>query len=175
MILLYYFSTTTFPNCLFLLYFLYYLFIYFYFSLSFCHTLLGTFLSIKWILVLDIWNFIFMWNCKMILLIVRSISLKVYSLHFCIYVMIIIWMIIWINCTKYYFITGPSQPDEDDYGYESQAASALYNQFMSKYNSLPLEKPIFSISERKAVKDIASTKVHFLMKNLKNILKVWIT
>jgi len=101
MILLYYFSTITF---LFLLYFLYHLFIYFYFSLSFCHTLLilGTFLSIKWILVFDIWNFIFMWNCKMILLIVWSISLKVYSLHLCINVMIIIWMIIWINCTKYY-------------------------------------------------------------------------
>jgi len=35
---------------------------------------------------------------------------------------------------------------------------------MSKYNSLPLEKPIFSISERRAVKDIASTKVFFIEK-----------
>jgi len=54
MILLYYFSTTTFLNCLFLLYFLYHLFIYFCFSLSFCYTLLilRTFLSIKWILML---------------------------------------------------------------------------------------------------------------------------
>ncbi|XP_077277383.1 protein SPT2 homolog [Temnothorax americanus] len=55
-------------------------------------------------------------------------------------------------------IAGPSQPDEDDYGYESQAASALYNQFMSKYNSLPPEKPIFSTSEARTAKDIASTK-----------------
>ncbi|XP_018347796.1 PREDICTED: protein SPT2 homolog isoform X2 [Trachymyrmex septentrionalis] len=54
-------------------------------------------------------------------------------------------------------IAGPSQPDEDDYGYESQAASALYNQFMNKYNSFPPEKPLFSASER-TVKDIASTK-----------------
>ncbi|XP_011166674.1 protein SPT2 homolog [Solenopsis invicta] len=54
-------------------------------------------------------------------------------------------------------IAGPSQPDEDDYGYESQTASALYNQFMSKYNSLPQEKPIFN-NETRTVKDIASTK-----------------
>ncbi|XP_018406120.1 PREDICTED: protein SPT2 homolog isoform X2 [Cyphomyrmex costatus] len=54
-------------------------------------------------------------------------------------------------------IAGPSQPDEDDYGYESQAASELYNQLMNKYNSLPPEKPLFSTSER-TVKDIASTK-----------------
>lgn len=55
-------------------------------------------------------------------------------------------------------IAGPSQPDEDDYGYESQTASALYNQFMSKYNSLPPEKPIFNTSEARTVKDIATTK-----------------
>ncbi|XP_011636227.1 protein SPT2 homolog [Pogonomyrmex barbatus] len=54
-------------------------------------------------------------------------------------------------------IAGPSQPDEDDYGYESQEASALYNQFMNKYNSLPAEKPILS-SETRTAKDIASTK-----------------
>lgn len=55
-------------------------------------------------------------------------------------------------------IAGPSQPDEDDYGYESQTASALYNQFMSKYNSLPQEKPIFNTNETRTAKDIASTK-----------------
>ncbi|XP_011859018.1 PREDICTED: protein SPT2 homolog [Vollenhovia emeryi] len=55
-------------------------------------------------------------------------------------------------------VAGPSQPDEDDYGYESQEASALYNQFMSKYSSLPLEKPIFNTTEARTVKDIASTK-----------------
>lgn len=61
-----------------------------------------------------------------------------------------------------YYTAGPSQPDEDDYGYESQTASALYNQFMSKYNSLPPEKPIFNTNEARTVKDIASTKVYFL-------------
>lgn len=55
-------------------------------------------------------------------------------------------------------IAGPSQPDEDDYGYESQEASKFYNQLMNKYNSLPPEKPIFNNSEKRTVKDIASTK-----------------
>lgn len=54
---------------------------------------------------------------------------------------------------------GPSQPDEDDYGYVSQEASALYNKLMSKYNSLPAEKSIFAASGKKTIKDIASTKV----------------
>jgi hypothetical protein len=53
---------------------------------------------------------------------------------------------------------GPSQPDADDYGYESQAASALYNELMNKYNSSS-EKPIFNTNEKRIAKDIASTKV----------------
>ncbi|KAK2578942.1 hypothetical protein KPH14_011147 [Odynerus spinipes] len=55
-------------------------------------------------------------------------------------------------------IAGPSQPDEDDYGYVSQEASAFYNQLMNKYSNLPPEKPLFSSSGKKTVKDIASTK-----------------
>ncbi|XP_012287262.1 protein SPT2 homolog isoform X2 [Orussus abietinus] len=55
-------------------------------------------------------------------------------------------------------MAGPSQPDEDDYGYVSQEASAFYNQLMNKYNNLPPEKPIFSDTGKRTVKDIASTK-----------------
>ncbi|KAL2717634.1 protein SPT2 isoform X1 [Vespula squamosa] len=55
-------------------------------------------------------------------------------------------------------IAGPSQPDEDDYGYVSQEASAFYNQLMNKYSNLPPEKPLFSNSGKKTVKDIALTK-----------------
>ncbi|XP_058789197.1 protein SPT2 homolog [Phymastichus coffea] len=55
-------------------------------------------------------------------------------------------------------LAGPAQCDEDDYGYVSQEASAYYNKLMSKYNSLPPEKPLFSKDGKKTVKDIASTK-----------------
>ncbi|XP_008545763.1 protein SPT2 homolog [Microplitis demolitor] len=55
-------------------------------------------------------------------------------------------------------IAGPSQPDEDDYGYVSQEASAFYDKLMNKYQSLPPEKPLFAESGKKIVKDIASTK-----------------
>lgn len=55
-------------------------------------------------------------------------------------------------------ISGPSQPDEDDYGYVSQEASAFYNRLMNKYKNLPPEKPLFSDSGKRVVKDIASTK-----------------
>ncbi|XP_076297001.1 protein SPT2 homolog isoform X1 [Lasioglossum baleicum] len=58
-------------------------------------------------------------------------------------------------------MAGPSQPDEDDYGYVSQEASAFYNQLMNKYNNAPPPKPVFSDSRKrtiKDIKDIASTK-----------------
>ncbi|XP_047343418.1 protein SPT2 homolog [Vespa velutina] len=55
-------------------------------------------------------------------------------------------------------IAGPSQPDEDDYGYVSQEASAFYNQLMNKYSNLPPEKPLFSNTGKRTVKDIALTK-----------------
>lgn len=54
-------------------------------------------------------------------------------------------------------LAGPSQPDEDDYGYVSQEASAFYNQLMNKYNSVT-KKSEFSSNGKKTVKDIASTK-----------------
>ncbi|XP_076664685.1 protein SPT2 homolog isoform X2 [Andrena cerasifolii] len=55
-------------------------------------------------------------------------------------------------------MAGPSQPDEDDYGYVSQEASAFYNQLMNKYNNAPPQKPLFSETRKKTIKDIASTK-----------------
>ncbi|CAL7951025.1 unnamed protein product [Xylocopa violacea] len=55
-------------------------------------------------------------------------------------------------------MAGPSQPDEDDYGYVSQEASAFYNQLMSKYNNMPSQNTNFNDCRRKTIKDIASTK-----------------
>ncbi|CAK9821552.1 Protein SPT2 homolog [Anthophora retusa] len=55
-------------------------------------------------------------------------------------------------------MAGPSQPDEDDYGYVSQEASAFYNQLMSKYNNTPLPKATVNDSRKGTIKDIASTK-----------------
>ena len=62
---------------------------------------------------------------------------------------------------EYFSSLGPSQCDEDDYGYVSQEASAFYNKLMNKYSSMPPEKPLFSESVKKPIKDIASTKVNF--------------
>lgn len=42
-------------------------------------------------------------------------------------------------------LEGPEQPDQDDYGYESQEAAALYEKMMQKYSKLP-EQPKFSSS-----------------------------
>lgn len=39
-------------------------------------------------------------------------------------------------------LAGPDQPDQDDYGYESQEAAALYEKMMQKYSKLP-EEPKF--------------------------------
>lgn len=36
-------------------------------------------------------------------------------------------------------LNGPEQPDQDDYGYESQEAAALYNKMMQKYSKIPDE------------------------------------
>ncbi|XP_034937637.1 protein SPT2 homolog [Chelonus insularis] len=54
-------------------------------------------------------------------------------------------------------ITGFVQPDEDDYGYVSQEASAFYDRLLNKYSHSP-DKPLFSDSGKRSVKDIASTK-----------------
>lgn len=36
-------------------------------------------------------------------------------------------------------LEGPQQPDQDDYGYESQEAAALYQKMMEKYSKIPDE------------------------------------
>lgn len=42
-------------------------------------------------------------------------------------------------------LTGPEQPDQDDYGYESQEAAAIYAKMMQKYSKIP-DEPKFSVS-----------------------------
>lgn len=49
-------------------------------------------------------------------------------------------------------LQGPDQPDEDDYGYTSQEASALYSKLMEKYKSMPDEKK-FDFSKKALSKD----------------------
>ncbi|XP_046395694.1 protein SPT2 homolog [Ischnura elegans] len=63
-------------------------------------------------------------------------------------------------------MAGPSQPDEDDYGYVSQEASAFYNKLMDKYVSTPSEDPKFS-KKSQTVKDLVSTKDRVRMALLK--------
>lgn len=45
-------------------------------------------------------------------------------------------------------LAGPSQPDEDDYGYVSQEAAAFYNKMMEKYSKMP-DEPKFSLEKKK--------------------------
>ncbi|CAH2244641.1 protein SPT2 homolog [Pararge aegeria] len=52
---------------------------------------------------------------------------------------------------------GPDQPDQDDYGYESQEAAALYEKMMQKYNKMP-EVPKFSASSSHVNKDLNGTR-----------------
>lgn len=47
-------------------------------------------------------------------------------------------------------LAGPSQPDEDDYGYVSQEAAAYYNKMMEKYSKMP-DEPKFSLEKKKKV------------------------
>lgn len=47
-------------------------------------------------------------------------------------------------------LAGPSQPDEDDYGYVSQEAAAFYNKMMEKYSKMPDENK-FSLEKKKKV------------------------
>lgn len=54
-------------------------------------------------------------------------------------------------------LAGPSQPDEDDYGYVSQEASAFYNKMMAKYNSIPEEQK-FASSKKNTNTNLSSTK-----------------
>lgn len=42
---------------------------------------------------------------------------------------------------------GPSQPDQDDYGYESQEAAAIYAKMMEKYSKIP-DEPKFPTTSK---------------------------
>jgi protein SPT2 len=67
----------------------------------------------------------------------------------------VFWVFSWaIICT------GLAQPDEDDYGYVSQEASALNDKLKEKYTSIPSEEPQFSKNSLKSsVADLNNTKV----------------
>lgn len=54
-------------------------------------------------------------------------------------------------------LAGPLQPDEDDYGYVSQEASAYYNKMMEKYSKIP-DEPKFDMSKKKVSTNLGSTK-----------------
>ncbi|KRT82389.1 hypothetical protein AMK59_3210 [Oryctes borbonicus] len=54
-------------------------------------------------------------------------------------------------------LAGPSQPDEDDYGYVSQESSALYNKMMEKYSKMP-DEPKFPQPRKKISTNLNSTK-----------------
>ncbi|XP_075234755.1 uncharacterized protein LOC142332293 [Lycorma delicatula] len=55
-------------------------------------------------------------------------------------------------------MAGPSQPDEDDYGYVSQEASSFYNKLMDKYSNMPPEEDKFSKSKKVVIKDLNAAK-----------------
>lgn len=42
---------------------------------------------------------------------------------------------------------GPDQPDQDDYGYESQEAAAIYEKMMEKYSKMP-DEPKFPVGSK---------------------------
>lgn len=52
---------------------------------------------------------------------------------------------------------GPEQPDEDDYGYVSQEASAFYSKMMEKYKKTPDEDK-FASSKKIINSDLSGTK-----------------
>lgn len=52
---------------------------------------------------------------------------------------------------------GPDQPDQDDYGYESQEAAALYQKMMQKYSKIP-DEPKFPVSNSTVKKDLNGTR-----------------
>ncbi|KAM3968032.1 LOW QUALITY PROTEIN: protein SPT2 homolog [Aphomia sociella] len=52
---------------------------------------------------------------------------------------------------------GPDQPDQDDYGYESQEAAALYQKMMQKYSKIP-DEPKFPVSSNTVKKDLNGTR-----------------
>ncbi|XP_075972140.1 protein SPT2 homolog [Anticarsia gemmatalis] len=52
---------------------------------------------------------------------------------------------------------GPEQPDQDDYGYESQEAAALYEKMMEKYSKIP-DEPKFPTGSSSVKKDLNGTR-----------------
>lgn len=54
-------------------------------------------------------------------------------------------------------LAGPMQPDEDDYGYVSQEASAFYNKMMEKYSKMP-DEPKFDLTKKKVSTNLSNTK-----------------
>ncbi|XP_014358123.2 protein SPT2 homolog [Papilio machaon] len=52
---------------------------------------------------------------------------------------------------------GPDQPDQDDYGYVSQEATALYEKMMEKYSKIP-DEPKFSTKTNSVSKDLNGTR-----------------
>nr|XP_021188886.2 protein SPT2 homolog [Helicoverpa armigera] len=52
---------------------------------------------------------------------------------------------------------GPEQPDQDDYGYESQEAAAIYEKMMEKYSKLP-DEPKFPVGNTSVKKDLNGTR-----------------
>ncbi|XP_060531451.1 protein SPT2 homolog [Cylas formicarius] len=52
---------------------------------------------------------------------------------------------------------GTEQPDEDDYGYVSQEASAFYEKMMEKYKDMP-EEPKFKLFKKKVSTNLNGTK-----------------
>lgn len=57
-------------------------------------------------------------------------------------------------------IAGPSQPDEDDYGFVSETSSALYNKLIQKmYNTPSDDLPKFAPSKKPTSGNLSNTKV----------------
>lgn len=69
--------------------------------------------------------------------------------------------IAWVALFKYCLCAGLAQPDEDDYGYVSQEASAFYDKLMEKYTSTPSDKPKSSKKSllKSSAADLINTKV----------------
>ncbi|XP_073967056.1 protein SPT2 homolog [Choristoneura fumiferana] len=59
---------------------------------------------------------------------------------------------------------GPDQPDQDDYGYESQEAAAIYEKMMQKYSKIP-DEPKFPVGKKSVKRDLKGT-----MERVKNAL-----
>ncbi|XP_013185693.2 protein SPT2 homolog [Amyelois transitella] len=54
-------------------------------------------------------------------------------------------------------LQGPEQPDQDDYGYESQESAALYQKMMQKYSKIP-DEPKFPVANTTVKKDLNGTR-----------------